>query len=53
MIKIEINNDNAAFENADELLTVLETIACAILDGKLQGFAYDYNGNKVGTFSIE
>ena len=53
-LKIEINLDNAAFEDyfSNELESVLEQVVKAQVDCKTAGMLRDSNGNNVGSFEV-
>ena len=58
MVKIEFTTGNAAFRTEDERLDeyevarILKDIAEKIESGATSGSVIDYNGNKIGTWSI-
>ena len=54
-LKLEINMDNAAFDNIPEIVLadMLEKVGQRIERGGTFGAIIDANGNKVGTFDIE
>ena len=47
-ITIQINTDNAAFEDGGEVARILSIVAEKIEDGICQFPIHDLNGNKVG-----
>ena len=49
-VRIEIDMDNAAFEDKDELPRILRSTANKIYDGEFPSVIRDINGNKVGQF---
>lgn len=59
MVKIEFKTSNAAFRTEDENLNeyevarILKDIASKIEYGITSGVIMDYNGNKVGSWSID
>lgn len=59
MVKIEFTTGNAAFRTEDERLDeyevarILKDIAEKIESGATYGAIIDYNGNKVGSWSID
>ena len=55
MITIEINTDNAAFENLySEVARILENLALQMVERHaLPKYLYDINGNKCGKVSQE
>ena len=50
---MEINTDNAVFDDPYELPTALEWVARKIEAGADSGKVLDSNGNTVGSWSIE
>lgn len=52
---LEIKTGNAAFEDAKEieLVRILRKIADQVENGKLDGLAMDFNGNRVGSYGFE
>jgi len=50
MFRLDICTDNSAFKYTDELPKILHTIAKQITDGQYEGYCYDTNGNKVGSW---
>lgn len=52
-LKVEIKIANAATQAPDDLNDLMAGVGMAILEGKLTGKIYDYNGNPVGRFDIE
>ena len=52
-IVITINTTNAAFENEQELVSILYKLASDAEKGALSRVIRDSNGNKVGTVEIE
>lgn len=57
MFKLEFTTDNAAFEGddgANEVARILKKIANAVSgDGSEGGTIHDFNGNKVGQWSLD
>lgn len=51
-MKINIETNNAAFEDPDELPRLLLEIVDRINQGETQGIIRDTNGNKVGSWEI-
>ena len=62
MFKMEIRTGNAAFHDpatgepdfyyeGDELSRILKKVAAEIRGGSISGNVYDYNGNKVGSWT--
>lgn len=52
-ITIEINTDNAAFEDrGQEIHRLLSVVQSKIIKGLCGGPLYDFNGNKVGKFEV-
>lgn len=54
MLKIQIETDNAAFEDEKSLECgrILREIADKMEEGYIHGPCLDYNGNKVGTWEL-
>lgn len=55
MLKIEFETDNAAFGDGNgpyETARILRQIADRIEAGATEGGAHDYNGNRVGKWSV-
>ena len=63
MLVIKIDTDNAAYKDpvngefdkdfrAHELAVNLKSIATKLLNGKVEGYVLDSNGNSVGTWII-
>lgn len=55
--KLEINMDNAAFEDDSEIKRIMDDMAKKISHGYPlrcwdKGVIYDINGNKVGTWEV-
>jgi len=48
--EMQINTDNAAFEDKSEIARILREIADRIDGGSIAGKIRDINGNMVGTF---
>lgn len=56
MFKIDLETDNAAFIEAGpgaEVARILRQIARCAEEGQTEGIARDFNGNKVGSWSLE
>lgn len=52
-VVIEFDTDNAAFADyPGEEARILQDAVKRIAAGQSHGDLYDYNGNKVGTFSV-
>ena len=53
--KMEINMDNAAFDDAPEkeVLRILVSVGRQVADGYTFNDCYDLNGNKAGRWEIE
>lgn len=53
--KLEFDMNNAAFDNATEAETsrILIVVGEQIEQGKTDGIVMDYNGNRVGQWSID
>ena len=55
MLKIEFETDNAAFFDGNathETARILRNIADRIESGATEGGAHDFNGNRVGKWSV-
>ena len=54
MFKLEIETTNAAFDPypSDEVANILEIAALWVREGRDSGSLFDYNGNKVGSFTF-
>lgn len=48
--EIKFTTDNDAFKEnpQDEVIRILQDVATRISEGKIDGYIYDVNGNKVG-----
>jgi hypothetical protein len=55
MFKIEIDTGNAAFEDdkGAEVARILRDVATALERGTRAAPLHDYNGNRVGRFTLE
>jgi hypothetical protein len=53
MLSLAFQTDNAAFENPEESGRILRHIATQIEAGIVSGIIQDYNGNKIGSYSLE
>lgn len=51
-ITIEINTENAAFEEPEEVSRLLKKATILIASGSDFGFLIDLNGNKVGHYRV-
>lgn len=52
-IEIELNTENQAFEDDQEIERILQEAVKNIASGISQGILRDYNGNKVGQFTTQ
>ena len=52
-IEIELNTDNQAFEDDQEIERILQEVVKNITSGIDQGILRDYNGNKVDQFTTQ
>ena len=51
--EVQINTENAAFEDSGEIARILRDLADRIEGGSIGGKIRDINGNAVGTFKSE
>lgn len=59
-LKLEFNMDNAAFHDNNgnfepgyAMVRIFQEVAIKIQQGESDGYIFDYNGNKVGTFETK
>ena len=54
MFKLEFKTDNAAFEDLEYAVAeILDEVKAKVANGARSGIALDYNGNRVGEWSVE
>lgn len=51
-MKLNIETDNSAFEDPNELPKILRSIARDIEEGRTFGIIRDTNGNRVGSWEL-
>jgi hypothetical protein len=52
MFKLEIDNDNAAFEYPSELPRMIREVARKVEEGHMSGTVKDINGNTCGKWHL-
>lgn len=55
MFKLEFSTENAAFEGEDrerECALILQHVAAKLKEGRTEGALHDYNGNRIGNWSL-
>lgn len=54
MFKLEFKTSNAAFDDLEYAVAeILEDVKAKVANGARSGIALDYNGNRVGEWSVE